>query len=281
MVGYGMLIFWILIIMFLLSNSVEEFGNALTTIADNKQTIANAYVEKIEQYMPGLINRIATEERITQLEIYLFGLLSDTFSKLSTIVINSLLIIPLMFYMYFKRKKKILRNIVDLVPKKFHNGFQRGIKDIGDQLHEYFTAKVVESSVVGAICCLGFFVAGVQGWLILGLLAGFLNVVPFVGPILGAIPPIVIALLLDEPIVALYVVITITIAQIIDNFYLIPFMVSNKVQIDPLLIIILILVGAQMIGILGMIFAIPIYLVYKIVLRESYSELVKIYRGKS
>ena len=75
----------------------------------------------------------------------------------------------------------------------------------------------------------------------------------------------------------IYVLITVIVAQIIDNLYLNPFMVSGKVKMDPLLSIILILVGAQLFGILGMVLAIPIYLVYKIVLRESYSELIKIY----
>ena len=69
----------------------------------------------------------------------------------------------------------------------------------------------MESMVIAGICCLGFFIAGVKGWLVLGLLAGFLNIVPYLVRLLGAVPPMLITLLVDEPIITFYVVITILI----------------------------------------------------------------------
>ncbi len=151
------------------------------------------------------------------------------------------------------------------------------MKDIASETHDYLEGKIIETTVVGAICCLGFFVAGVKGWLVLGLLAGFLNIVPYIGPLIGAIPPVLITLLVDKPIAAIYVIIAVIVAQLVDNLYLNPFMISGKVKIDPLLSIVVILIGAQLFGAIGMIFAIPIYLVYKIILKEAYRELTRIY----
>ena len=74
-----------------------------------------------------------------------------------------------------------------------------------------------------------------------------------------------------------FAIITIIVAQLVDNFYLIPFMISGKVKMDSLLSIILVLVSAKLLGIVGMVFAIPIYIIYKVVLVEAYEELVEIY----
>ena len=179
--------------------------------------------------------------------------------------------------MFFKQGIIIEKRINALLPKKFQSGAKRASDEIKIQLRDFLTAKVTESVVIGGICCLGFFIAGLKGWLFLGLLAGMLNIIPFLGPLLGAIPPILIALV-DDPIIALYVIITIVIAQLLDNLYLIPFMISGKVKLDALLGIVLILVGAQLAGPLGMILALPIYLVYKITMRETYIELSRIYK---
>ena len=75
-------------------------------------------------------------------------------------------------------------------------------------------------------------------------------------------------------------IITMIIAQTIDGYYLIPFLIPKHVNINPLVGIILILAGAQLYGPLGMLMAIPIYAVYAVVLSESYKELVKIYDPK-
>jgi len=221
---------------------------------------------------------LINEERITKAELYVFEVIKGMFSEVTKFLFSAIIITPLVFYMYFRRRKAIQKEIFTHIPKKMHTGFVRAAKHICSQLHDYLTAKVLESAVIAVICCTGFWLAGLKGWLILGVIAGFLNIIPYVGPIIGVIPALLIGLL-DHPMIALYVIITIIIAQLVDNLYLIPFMISSKVKIGALLTIVLILIGSKLLGPLGMIFAIPIYLVYKIVLRESYKELVKMYKG--
>jgi len=83
---------------------------------------------------------------------------------------------------------------------------------------------------------------------------------------------------IDSPITALFAVITIIVSQTIDNLYLTPFMISEKVNINPLLSVILTLAASKLLGALGMVLAIPIYIIYKIIIRESYRELIIIYK---
>jgi len=278
---YGIILISLVLILYMIGGSLEQMAVALSEINQDGQTVGQYYLENIDPMVPPFVKQnLVSPDTIRDLEFYVLGLFSSLFQNLSALALNAILIIPLMFYMYFRKKEDITKKIFDLAPKKFHRGVKYAIGDIRTQLHEFFDAKGTESLVIGIICCIGFFMAGLKGWLILGLFAGFLNIVPYIGPVLGAIPPLVIGLLIQGPWAALYVIITIVVAQLIDNLYLIPFMISNKVKIDALLSIILILVGAQLFGALGMIFAIPVYLVYKVVLRESYEELVNIYGQK-
>ncbi len=276
--GYTLLIFWIFIAYFLVGTSIAQFSEVVSSVNEQNQTILGTYIERSEEFFPDKITEIAfNDNAIRKIEEYAFSFFKILFSQVSFLTFNGVLMIPLMYYMYFRRRKIIIKKIMSYIPKEMQGSVKRAANKIGVQLNEFFTAKLTESVVIGSICCLGFYVAGLKGWLILGILAGFLNIIPFIGPVLGAIPPILIALL-DEPIVAVYVLSTVIIAQAVDNFYLIPFMLTGKVKIDALLGVVLILSGAKVLGVLGMIFAIPIFLVYKIILSESHKELKKIYK---
>ena len=275
--GTTLVFFWLAVIYHTLATSFAEMGGAMSMLGNESETVALSYFNMIEPFLPEIvIENVINEQTLEKAQNFIIGFLADILLKIPSFVFRGMLIIPLLFYMYFKRKERITQQITSLVPEKFKVPFQRATEEVGDQLGEFFEAKVVETTVIGAICCLGFFIAGVKGWLFLGILAGFLNVVPFIGPIIGAIPALLLALA-DEPIVALYVLVTVLIAQAVDNFYLIPFMISGKVRIDPLLSIVLALMGAQLFGVIGMIFAIPVYIVYKVVLKQVYGQLIQIY----
>jgi predicted PurR-regulated permease PerM len=275
LVGFGLVLFWLIVALLLVGQSVGQLASAVEQFAEG-ESVTGLLFSKVKDKIPGYIQQHVSHEEFRKFEQGVIGFFSGVISQLSFFVANGVLIIPLLFYLYFSRWNRLKKDIYAAVPKEWQGGFLRATSEISRQLHDFFAAKVIESTIIGAICCLGFYVAGLKGWLILGLLAGFLNIVPFIGPIIGAIPPLLFAAL-DAPIVAAIVVVTILIAQLVDNLYLIPFMISSKVKIDSLLSIILILVGAQLLGPMGMVFAVPVYLIYKIVLRESYRELVKIY----
>ncbi len=243
----------------------------------SNQTFTEKIIDDFDEYIPEFFGKkIIDEQSLTKLENLFFAKLYEMISKLSYFLFVGVLIIPLMFDLYYNKRVMIFDTITESIPKKYHDGFKRGLKDIISKLNDYFEAKALESFIVGTICCIGFYIAGIKGWFFLGIIAGFLNIVPYLGPVMGAILPMIIAYF-NSFNVLMIVLITIIIAQLVDNFYLIPFMISGKVKIEPLLSLILIIIGSNIFGIFGMIFAIPIYMVYKIILRESYEELIKIY----
>jgi predicted PurR-regulated permease PerM len=179
--------------------------------------------------------------------------------------------------MYFRKKEEIAKTIMESVPRRFTEAVRRAARDIGRQLGDFFGAKIVQSVIVGSIACLGFFIAGVKGWLVFGVIVGILNILPYIGPLVSILPPVFSSIILGDPLAAYYSIIVVLVAVIIDNVYIVPFMIPSKVSVDPLLSIILILVGGELFGLTGIFFAIPIYLIYKVVLKESYEELARLY----
>ncbi|WP_407282596.1 AI-2E family transporter [Methanolobus sp. WCC1] len=219
---------------------------------------------------------ILSDEQLRSIGNSMFSSISDILSKLSYFIFTGVLIIPLIFKSYFSKKNVMMKEFIELFPVKYQDCVDSSIRDIKNRLRDYFSAKILESVIVGIICCIGFYFSGINGWFFLGALAGLLNIVPYVGPIIGAVPAVIVAFIVS-PTTALYAIITVVIAQLVDNLYLIPYMISGKVNVNPLLSILLTLTFASMLGALGMILAIPIYIVYKVALTEFYQELLKIY----
>jgi predicted PurR-regulated permease PerM len=109
--------------------------------------------------------------------------------------------------------------------------------------------------------------------ILIGISAGLFNLIPFIGPVMGMIPAVILYLITDQtmPIHILYVFLIIgvfAIVQLIDNLVVSPYIMGGSVGLHPMLIIILVLLGASVGGILGMLFAVPIAAILKVVIGE-------------
>lgn len=274
----GLIFFWVVALGMLFGHSLSDLNAALKQTRPAEANIDGIYLARIAPLLPDwLAEKVLTPERIKQVQDDVVPWLSAALTNMVVCTAYGALLIPVMFFTYYRRRAIIAETIDRAIPERFRHRQARISGEIGRNLASYFSARVIESMLVGAICCLGFFVAGVKGWLILGLLAGILNIADYVGPLLSIIPPVVISLLLNDTLAAGLSVLIIIFAQLVDNFFLIPVMISDKVNVDPLMTVLLILVGGSLLGMVGIIFAIPVYLIYRVVLRESYSELIKIY----
>ncbi|MDQ1275163.1 MAG: hypothetical protein QG610_736 [Euryarchaeota archaeon] len=270
-----------LVFLFLLSSQVQGLGAFISDFSNIQQDYASgasALFSEHESELSKLADSgIIKPEDLQKIGNTIFSGITDLVSMVSYYFFTGVLVIPLMFGMYFKHHNKIGDYIHAYAPPEHADGIIRALKSIGRELEDFFSAKMLESAIVGLICCIGFYLGGLEGWLFLGILAGFLNIIPYIGPVLGAIPPVIVGYI-DSPMTAFFAVLTIIISQTIDNLYLIPFMISEKVNINPLLSVILTLAASKLLGALGMVLAIPIYIIYKIIIKESYRELIIIYK---
>ena len=108
---------------------------------------------------------------------------------------------------------------------------------------------------------------GVKYFLVLGLIAGFLEIIPYLGPILAAIPAVFLALT-QSPWKALFVVILYIIIQQLENTLVVPKVMEKSVGLNPIVILIVMLIGGQIAGMVGIIAAVPTAIMAHVIIRD-------------
>ncbi len=189
-------------------------------------------------------------------------------SKIVSFFSTSLLVPVIMFY-FLRDREKICSTLMFAVPVKLRSLISHTVKDINHQLRDYvygeFIIVVAVSTVMASV--LGLF--QFDYWLILGILMGIFNIIPYIGPVLGSIPIILVASAYGLKKILLAIVL-IVIVQQIDNLIIQPHIISESVKIHPVVVLVCVLIGNSVGNIFGMILAVPSFIVIRILTKELY-----------
>jgi predicted PurR-regulated permease PerM len=163
-----------------------------------------------------------------------------------------------------------------LIPNRYFEMVLNVIHKIDQQLGWYLRGQFTEAFVVGLLSVTALWLLDVQYFIIIGVFAGLANLIPYIGPVAGAVPAIIVTLVNgSSPIRLLYIVIAFTIVQIIDNVVLQPLVLSKSVNLHPLIIVFAVLIGGQFFGVLGMLLAVPAAGIMKVTSSELYEGIRK------
>ena len=139
----------------------------------------------------------------------------------------------------------------------------------------FITGKILDSMIIGVICYVCMLLFGIEYPLLISVIVGVTNIIPFFGPFIGAIPCVLI-LLLVNPLSALWFVVFILILQQIDGNVIGPFILGDYVGLSPFLIMLAIMVGSGLFGFAGMLLSVPLFaLLYAIVRASAEARLRK------
>ncbi|HOJ78076.1 MAG TPA: AI-2E family transporter [Bacillota bacterium] len=133
----------------------------------------------------------------------------------------------------------------------------------------YIRGQLLVTIIVGFLIGLGLSLLGFEIALFLGLMAGIFNLIPYFGPIMGALPAIVFGLT-RSPWHALYVIVLFFIINQIEVMILAPRIIGKSLGLNPVFIIFLILVGGKLLGLWGMVFAVPLGTIIWIIIKSLY-----------
>jgi predicted PurR-regulated permease PerM len=136
-------------------------------------------------------------------------------------------------------------------------------------LSAYIRGQLLLVLFVGGLATVALILIGVPFPLVLGLIAGIFEVLPYIGPILGAIPAVVVALLSD-PISALWVAGAFFVIQQVENLVLVPRISGESVKLHPALVMVSLVIGNELAGLLGMLIAVPVTAVVRDVFKYLY-----------
>ncbi len=186
-------------------------------------------------------------------------------------VIAVLVIVPFITFFLLKDSKKILQGILHIVPNKYFEMSYWIIKKVSLQLGLFVRAWIFDATFVGTFLGLGFFIIGIPNALPLGVIAGLGHLIPYFGPVIGAVPAVILSImqygdLSQVPWIALIVLAV----YMIDNGFVQPIVFGKSVDMHPIMIILLIIAGSQLFGLIGMLLAIPVATVIRTMAKEIY-----------
>ena len=185
-----------------------------------------------------------------------------------------LLLSPLFLFFILKDGQNFKRSILRLSPNFLFERIYYLFSQFNKKLGDYIMAKMIEASIVAAVITIGLIALDIRFSLLLGLLAGVTNVVPYLGPFLGAVPALILvaADLGFGPIFGA-VLILYSVANLIDIAIVFPILVSKIVDLHPVVVVVSVVVGSQYFGVAGMIISIPVAASLKLLLGEVQKSL--------
>lgn len=187
------------------------------------------------------------------------------FSVLTKII--SIILIPVLTFYFIKDKEYFKKKIILLIPKAFRNDIIHISRQINDVLSSFIRGQLIVATFIGIATSLGLLFLKIKFGVIIGLLAGIFSIIPYFGPIIGIVPAVLFALL-DKPIKILWVIILFTLIQQFEGDILSPKIVGNSVGLHPITVMISLLVGGSLMGMLGLLLAVPIVAILKIIVNS-------------
>jgi predicted PurR-regulated permease PerM len=160
-----------------------------------------------------------------------------------------------------------VRTIMEgLVPRAARDDVMVVAHRLNKAIGGFFRGQLLVAMIVGAMCSIGLAVIGLRFWFLIGMVAGLFNVIPLIGPWVGGIPGVVIALTTGSPFQAALVVAVMVGAQQIDNHFITPQVMHRVVHLHPAAVILALLAGGTLGGFFGLLMAVPVTAALKIIL---------------
>jgi len=181
-----------------------------------------------------------------------------------------LVLIPFMVFFLLKDGREMKKQMVQLIPNRYFEFSMNLISKMDWQLGRYLRGQFLDALIFGilSICTLWFL--GVKYFLLIGIFAGLANLIPFLGPIAGATPAIVVSII-DTGGLALAgsVILAFAVMKLIDDSIIQPVVVARSVNMHPLLVLLAVIVGGKFFGILGMLLSVPVTGFAKVAIHEG------------
>jgi putative permease len=185
-----------------------------------------------------------------------------------------LLLVPLFLYFFFKESKDFSRSFMEQIPNPIFEKTYVLFSQFNTKFGEYIIAKFIEATILGSLVTLGLLVIGFPYPFILGFIAGVTNILPYIGPLIGILPALLVGFLSKDPNISLVgMFVVFGLANLIDMILVFPLLVSKIVNLHPIVVFVSIIVGSQLAGIVGMIVIIPFVAFFKLLFKEIYQDL--------
>lgn len=211
------------------------------------------------------IDKSVFQTQLSSFSRNIFSLTLAIFDNLLTIIF----LLVLTFYLLLEKENLEERLVALFIGREIR--VKKLTTQIEEKLGSWFRGQLFLSIVIGVLSFIGLTILGIPYALPLAVIAGVMEIVPVIGPIISAIPPILLALTIS-PFLSLGVAAMYFVIQQLENHLLVPQVMKRAVGLNPLVVILAIAIGSKLLGFAGALLAVPLAVVVQIIITEIIEE---------
>ncbi|ANU24436.1 AI-2E family transporter [Planococcus donghaensis] len=250
------------------------FGPVITKQVDSLANLAPETVEEVTEEsnhflanfqfggVTGSEIRMWTLDYLENLSEGLLNNVMDILAMLMNIVIV-LIVVPFVLFFLLKDDNKFIPHLTKYLPEEHKMEGKKILKDVDQTLSAFIVGQAFVAGVVGVLMYIGYLIIGLDYALSLAIFAMFLIIVPFLGPLIGIVPALFVALTSGDMWMAVKVILVLLVVQQLEGNLVTPNIMGNRLNIHPLTIILLLMIAGALYGFIGILIAIPTYAVLK------------------
>ncbi len=272
LLGSAVLLLWGL--SFFIPTVLTQMNALAKNINQQKLSVV---LKQIQDSVHGYLPFLDVSNLAQKLSHFLSNLFFNSIANLSKIVSSIfsvaalVVIIPFMTYFLLKDNKKIIKGIINVMPNKYFEMSYSVIHQISLQLGKFVRGWIFDAFMVGLLSAIGLTILGIKNSVTIGVVAGIGHLIPYFGPIVGGVPAIIFSIVQFGDLSKLPAIIIMFLGvYALDNGIIQPKVFSETTDFHPLAIILLIIAGSQLMGVLGMLLAVPVATVLKTAAKEIY-----------
>ncbi|MBD2744933.1 AI-2E family transporter [Coleofasciculus sp. FACHB-1120] len=249
------------------AQQLEQLGNLVPTTLESLRDWFNSLSTRLPER---LINIRSFSDFLPRLQPLITRLLNNTytwFSDLLAIILNLLLVLVLII-MLVANPAPYRQGLLLLFPAFYRRRANEIFSECEATLVGWMTATLIDMAAIAAITFIGLSILGVPLALANAIIAGLLEFIPNIGPVLSVIPPMVVAALLVSPGKAVAVLILYILIQQFEAYVLVPFVMKQQVELLPATTLLAVVIFGSLFGFIGVFLAVPLVIVSKIWIYE-------------
>ena len=234
----------------IISEQVEKFMQTgfFETIQEQFNKINTDFIQSITERLNGILN-------------FTFSGIGSVVGIIGDIVIT-IMTMPVILYYLLKDGNKVIPFVTRMFPTRSQHKISVMLNEMNQQVSSYIRGQITVAICVGFTYIIGYTLIGLPYGVTIGMIAGLLTIIPYLGSIIGLTPALIIGFV-TNPTLALHVFLVFVIEQLIESRVLQPLILGSSLKMHPVTILIILLAAGKMFGLVGLLIAVPVYAVVK------------------
>lgn len=257
----------------MLIEQAKELNEHVPELTMRAQTLIEHYNHHV--LLPDSV-RDGINRAVASLEKRFSAAVSDFLNNLDAIlnVLFMAMIVPFLAFYMMKDMDLFEKAALEVVPRPARKQTVRLLKEIDAALGSYIRGQFIVSLCIGVLAYIGYWMIGLPYPLLMAGFVALFDIIPYLGPFLGALPALIVASTVSWKMVLLVVVVN-SVCQTLESNVISPQVVGRSMHIHPLTIIFVLLIGGELAGIVGMIIAVPVYAALKVIAHYVFTYYIR------